>query len=310
MRKNILKNFFILYFFFFFKIFAFADDNKIVAKINDKIITSYEVKNKINTELVLRNLEINQFNIDKIKGLVLQNLINSRIKESEIEKYKSIKIEDINITNNLKIISSGNINKLKEKFQEYDLNYEIFIKELKLQMAWQKLIIILFQDKVQINDDEILSEIKDIKAETANIKMYDLSEIESSFISESDKEEKIKKIKLSINDIGFDQTVSIFSESISASNKGKLGFVNEESLSKDVYKNLKSLKKGDISEPIIQRDKITFLRINNIKILENQKFDIEKIKKNLIAKKKNNLLDLYSQSHLSKLRNSSFIELK
>ena len=35
-------------------------ENKIIVKINDKIISSYEIKNKINTELILRNLEINQ----------------------------------------------------------------------------------------------------------------------------------------------------------------------------------------------------------------------------------------------------------
>ena len=38
--------------------------------------------------------------------------------------------------------------------------------------------------------------------------------------------------------------------------------------------------------------------------------DIEQAKKNLINKRKNNLYNLYSQSYLSKLKNSSFIEFK
>ena len=43
---------------------------------------------------------------------------------------------------------------------------------------------------------------------------------------------------------------------------------------------------GNISDPIIQLNKITFLKINEIKIIDNKKFDIEQTKKNLINKKK------------------------
>jgi len=38
--------------------------------------------------------------------------------------------------------------------------------------------------------------------------------------------------------------------------------------------------------------------------------NIVQLKKNLVDKKKNNLFDLYSRSHLSKLRNTSIIEYK
>ena len=49
---------------------------------------------------------------------------------------------------------------------------------------------------------------------------------------------------------------------------------------------------------------------HEIKIIDNERFDIEQAKKNLINKRKNNLYNLYSQSYLSKLKNSSFIEFK
>ena len=72
----------------------------------------------------------------------------------------------------------------------------------------------------------------------------------------------------------------------------------------------KKFSVGNISDPIIQSNKITFLKINEIKIIDNERFDIEQAKKNLINKRKNNLYNLYSQSYLSKLKNSSFIEFK
>lgn len=93
-------------------------------------------------------------------------------------------------------------------------------------------------------------------------------------------------------------------------NNGQLGFIDEKSFSEEIYNNLKNLNKGDISEPIIQLNKITFLKVNEIKILKNQELNIEKLKQDLINKKTNNLLTLYSKSHLSKLKNNTFIEFK
>lgn len=308
MKKIIVKNFLIL-FFFLGNAQAF-EDNKIVIKVNEKIITSYEIKNKINTELVLRNLAFNQPNIDKIKNLAVQNLIEIRIKEREIDRYNSISYNNVDISKKLKEISSGNVKKLKEKFLEFNLDYEIFLKELKIQTAWQRVIIRLFQNKVKIDEKEVLKEINDLKNERANIKEYNLSEIEITFANLTEQEEKIKDIKKSINKIGFDKTVSIYSESFSATNNGIIGVVNQQSLSEEIYNELKNLNEGDISNPIIQNDKVIFLKINKISNIQNQNFDIEKIKNSLINKKRNNLFDLYSKSYLSKLKNNSYIEFK
>ncbi len=310
MIKIISKYVPIIFLIFFFENIYAKENNKIIIKVNDKIITSYEIKNKINTELVLRNLEINQSNINNIKSFAVQNLIDFRIKENEIAKYNSIQLNNIDISRKLKSISSGNIQLIEEKFLQYDLSYEIFLKELKLQSAWQKLILMLFQDKVKINENDILMELTNLKNESSSIKAYDLSEIEISFSNEEEKKEKIDKIKKSIIEVGFKKTVSIYSESVSATNDGHLGFLTEESLSEETYEKLKDLNNGDVSDPIIQANKVIFLKINKIKIIDNKKFDIEQAKKNLINKRKNNLYNLYSQSYLSKLKNSSFIEFK
>ena len=100
----------------------------------------------------------------------------------------------------------------------------------------------------------------------------------------------------------------MYSESDSAKNSGKIGFVSEKSLSKEIFQKLKRLNEGDVSEPIIKLNKIIFLKINKIKISKNQKIDAETLKKRIINKKKNELFDLYSKSHLSKIKNNTYIE--
>lgn len=310
MIKILKKIFSIFLLIFFFEMLEASVENKIVIKVGNKIITSLEIKNKINTELVLRNLEVNQSNINKMKKIAVQALIDSRIKEIEIEKYSSINLNNVDISRQLLSISGKNIDALKKKFSENSLDYDIFLKELKLQNSWQKLIFTLFGDKIIINEDELIKELNIIKNENSNIKTYNLSEIEVSYDGDIEKEEQIKKIKQSIEMIGFDQTISAHSESLSATNNGQLGYISERSLSQEIFNNLKNLKKGNISDPIVQLNKIIFLKINEIKIIKNENFSLDLEKKRLIDEKKNNLLKLYSQSHLSKIKNNSFIEFK
>ena len=306
--KLIIKFFLIFLLIFFFNSSNAENQNKIIIKVDGRIVSSYDLKNKINTELILRNLEINQSNIDKIKNLAIQELINSRVKENEISKYKIIKIDEMDISNYLNTLSSNNIEQFQKIFRDNKLDYNAYVKDLKVNLAWQKLIFLLFKDRVRVNEDDIIKEITSIRNEKSLVKEYELSELELSYYSENQKKKIIEKIKNEIKINGFEKSVAIYSEAESAKNSGKLGFVNEKSLSKEIYEKLINLKEGDISEPIIKLNKIIFLKINKIKKSENKNLDTNLLKKNIINKKKNELFDLYSKSHLSKVKNSAYIE--
>ena len=66
--KNKKLIFYIIVLIFFLSKNALAQiQNKIILKVENEIITSYELKNKILTTLFLSNQEINQSNIDKLK---------------------------------------------------------------------------------------------------------------------------------------------------------------------------------------------------------------------------------------------------
>jgi len=65
---------------------------------------------------------------------------------------------------------------------------------------------------------------------------------------------------------------------------------------------------GEVSKPIRKQNKIFFLKLNDKKSLIISKENMEQLKKDLLNKKRNELFDLYSNSYISKLKNSSFIE--
>ena len=75
---NSIKFIFYKIFIIFFLILPLIASNnfKIITKVGNEIITSYELENKIKTTLFLAGEELNQSNISKIKNLSLRSLID------------------------------------------------------------------------------------------------------------------------------------------------------------------------------------------------------------------------------------------
>ena len=135
-------NFTILVFFInlFFAQILFGNINtKIVVKVENEIITNYDIKNKIKTTLLLSGRVINQQNIDNLKKNILDQLIFLRLKKIELSKFK-IQKDPKRIDSYLKSISGNDLEGLKNKFLENDLDFEMFLEEIDIEIRWQKLI--------------------------------------------------------------------------------------------------------------------------------------------------------------------------
>ena len=120
----------------------FSNEFKILVKIDNQIVTNYDLQNEIRTQLFLRGVEINQSNVDKIKNLSMQNLINRAIKNEEIKRRN---IEDYNkqdLTNYIKISSSlQRDTDIKEIMKNYEVNYETFVNSAITDLKWNSLIL-------------------------------------------------------------------------------------------------------------------------------------------------------------------------
>ncbi len=282
-------------------------NSKIIVKVENEIITNYELKNKILTSLVLSGQDINQKNIDSLKKNVLDQLIYLKLKKIELLKYKVPK-DERRITTYLSSISGNNIQNYKEKFRENNLNFELYLDDIDTEFRWQKLIYSVYQKKINISDDAVNKEIDQIMKSQSAVTEFELSEIEINFDSNESYEDKINEVTQKINKIGFESVALNFSISTTATKKGYLGWINEKSLSKEIYDVLVKLNPGDYSKPIKRSNKILFLKLNNKRLISSNEIDKEKLKVKIIEKKRNDLFNLYSQSRLSKLKNSSFIQ--
>ena len=165
-------------------------NDKILIKVENNIITNYEFKNKILRLLMFSNTEVNQENINLIKKSALDSLLISEIKKIELSKYP-IKIDQTQLDSYISKISVSNINELKKRFDQNNIDYDLYAEEMEIELMWQNLIYSKYSNKINIDENILNAEIKKVLDNQEKIKEFNLSEIEISL--ESLDENLIKK---------------------------------------------------------------------------------------------------------------------
>ena len=301
-----------LLFFLIFVLTSFENansksENFIVAKVGKKIITNLDVKNKILTTLIIANEDINQDNINNSKKQTFQNLITLRLKEIELEKF-DYSISEQRMNSFLNQVSGNNIESLITKFRDFNVDYEIFKKEIEVEIKWRQFIYQKYSKKISVNQEAIDTEIKNVlNSNISGSKELNLSEIVVPQEENISNEIIISKITNEIKKNGFDNTALKFSISSSSTEKGNLGWIDSRALSSKIIDKIKNLEVNQISKPIIDTNSILFLKLNDQRIIKKN-LDVEKLRNNIIKQKQNEMFNLYSESHLSKLKNRNLIE--
>ena len=172
-------------------------------------------------------------------------------------------------------------------------------KKVSIDALWNELVIKKYTTQVTINEEQIKKEI--IKNKKKQSIEYRLSEI----IFEIKKKEEIKKkyreIVKSINEIGFENSASIYSFSESAKIGGDIGWINKNSLNNKISKIINNLKFEEISKPIVLPNGILILKVMDTK-KSKIKIDLESELKKAINYERNRQLNQYSKIYFNKIK--------
>ena len=131
-------------------------------------------------------------------------------------------------------------------------------------------------------------------------KEYFLSEIIFSKKKDVTIQELFAEIKLSIQEIGFNNTANIFSIADSSKFGGKIGWVDENNLSKIIIDEVRKLKKNQYTNVIQVGNNYLILMVNEIKIT---KIEINKEKEfdKLVKFETNKQLNQFSKIFFNKV---------
>lgn len=280
-------------------------ENKILIKIDNDIITSIDLYNESNYLLALnKNLE----NLEKndIFKIAKNSIIKDRIQTLELLKYNQNFLADEKYINELvkSIYTNLNLDSLEnfiEYLNKFNVTFEYLKNKLSNQLEWNNLIATKFLNKVVIDVEEIKNDLQ--KDSAKNLKEYLLSEIVFDVPADSTYKEKIKIIENDIATKGFLNAVLIHSISNSASkNNGRIGWINETSINKNIKDILNNLKIGNHTKPITTPGGFLILKIEDIRIVENENYDLNKKINETINIKRNEQLNNYSNIYFNKVK--------
>ena len=306
MKKNIVI--IIISIFFCFK-FSFVNSEIFIkAKIDNQILTNYDINNEKNYLLAL-NPNLRNLSEKDIDRYAMDSLINENIKKIEIEKkFEILKNKDI-IKKIIADLYSGigisGINEFKDHLKNYNINLELVENKISIEVAWNDYIFNKFNRSVIVDESKIRNKIKELSKKN-KVENILLSEIIFT-INENEKlENKLDKIKNSIDKIGFEETAKIYSVSESKKNGGKIGWVYKTQLSNKISKQIEKVNVGELTNAITTPGGFILLKVIDRKneLLEiNEEDQFNKA----VNFEKNRQLTMYSTLYYKRVYNKSVI---
>jgi peptidyl-prolyl cis-trans isomerase SurA len=274
---------------------------RIVHKIQNEIITNIDIKNEFKYLLALNN-SLRELDKEKILNISNDSIIKEKIKKTELlNHYKIMEMDkeysNIILKNIYLKLGLRSVNEFELYLKDYDLILSDVEKKITIDALWNELIVKKYSAQITINEEQIKKELREKKDQLS--REYHLSEIIFDVKNKEEIELKYKKVIKSINEIGFENSASIYSFSESSKIGGDIGWINENSLNNKIKDNINYLKMGEISKPIILSNGVLILKIINIK---NSDIDFETELKKAINYEKNRQFNQYSKIYFNKVK--------
>ena len=278
-----------------------AIENKILFKVNNKIITSIDIQNEMNY-LNSINSSFKNLENDKMIEISKNSLIRNKIKEATIERMvKKIELDKSDferiLISNYSNLGIKNINELKEYLSQFNINIQSLEKRIAIESYWNQVIYDMYFKSIKIDVDQIKKNILENNMQ----KEYLLSEIVFNLDINENFDEKLNSIIQSIEEKGFENSALIFSISESVNAGGRLGWINENSINREILDEILKTKIKNFTKPIRVPSGFLILKIDETRETEkniNLNEEIEKI----VRLKTNEQLNQYSNLFFNKIK--------
>ena len=254
----------------------------IITTVEDQIITNHDI-NKESDYLRILNPKIGELTEKQIQNVAKNSLINEIVKKNEINKIFDMNKDNAYVKEYIKnLYTRLNFNN-EADFKKYlisssSYSFEEIKKKIKIEILWNELIYSRYGDQISINKKKLLKKINNLNNQIRT--EYKKSEIIFKKKKEIKLDDQINKIKISINNIGFDNTANIYSISESSKMGGDIGWINENNLSEKIFSNIKDLKENEFTDTIQIGNNYLLLKVNEIRqknIPINKEEELEKM---------------------------------
>ena len=291
-----------------------SNEVKILYKVNDSIITNYDIIDEVNY-LVSLNTNLTQLNKKQISLNAKNSLIREIIKKDEINKFYEVNYEEELKSEKINTIIKNFSEKIgfksNQEFEDYlrikNINIDDLKKKFIIERFWNQLIFDKYRNLVKIDKSKIENNLEELIKNNSKILSFNLSEIIFLEKNREAIEKKTQEILASIENIGFKDTAVLHSISESSKLGGEIGWINQNQISKKIFLEIKDLEIGEFSKPIIASSGIIFLKVNDKKKIDAQ-IDKKKEMERLLSFERDRILNEYSIIYYKEIENKAYVE--
>ena len=280
-----------------------ANEVNIVAKVKNEIITSTDINNEINYLLALNN-EMKDLNKNTIYELAKRSMVNEIVKKQELLRYfdfsKNTEVFEGLFVNFFQTMNFNNEEDFADYLKSFDLKIADVKKKIQIETLWNELIYNKFKSKVNIDIEKIKNEMNITKTQEKTSE-YLLSEIVFKINKIDELEKTYNEISENITNVGFKNTANIYSVSSTAKLGGNIGWIQENQLSEEIKKIVKTLDIDEWSEPIKVSNGFLILKLSEKKII-NKDVNPEEALKKIIKYRTDKQLTQYSLIYFNKIK--------
>ena len=277
-------------------------------KVNNEIITSYDIEKERNYLLVL-NPKLKEMDKVTLFEIAKKSLIKETIRKNEILKYKELDLQNPQIkfilNDLIKNLGLQNLDQFQNYLEKYEISINDFKKKIEIESKWKSLVYARYSNSLKIDVKSMQKQIDNISKNNFLLE-FNLSEIVFAKKNNLPLDDLIKEIQDSIKNIGFENTAILYSISDNSKLGGKIGWIKKNNLSTDIIKYLETMESNTISDPISIGNNFLILKINDERKIP---FEINKQKEldKMVRIEKANQLEKFSNIFYNKIKLNSKI---
>jgi peptidyl-prolyl cis-trans isomerase SurA len=237
----------------------------VAAVVNDDIISSYDLMQRMRLLMVTSGMQPTQENLPQLEQEALRSLIDEHVQMQElrrVEKAQKITIisTDKEIEEQIQDIAKGNNmtpEQLTQSLQAQGVGIDTWKAQIRADSSWQAWISGRYGSRLRIGDDQIKA-FERRQAEAAAKPQYQVSEvfIDAGRVGGMEVAENGAKQLVTQMQQGapFPAVARQFSASPTAANGGDAGWISPGEMPPEVDAALEQLRPGQLSAPIPVRD--------------------------------------------------------
>ena len=237
----------------------------VAAVVNDDIISSYDLMQRMRLLMVTSGMQPTQENLPQLEQEALRSLIDEHVQMQElrrVEKAQKITIisTDKEIEEQIQDIAKGNNmtpDQLSQSLAAQGVGIDTWKAQIRADSSWQAWISGRYGSRLRIGDDQIKA-FERRQAEAASKPQYQVSEvfIDAGRVGGMEVAENGAKQLVTQMQQGapFPAVARQFSASPTAANGGDAGWISPGEMPPEVDAALEQLRPGQLSAPITVRD--------------------------------------------------------